>query len=61
MINESYVTHFWDSTKYPKLTYLVHKSANENPNKKNGIDRFNCLARKTTFINKNKIRLVYST
>jgi len=30
---------FVDSTKYPKLTYLVHKSANENPNKKNGIGR----------------------
>ena len=46
---------FVDSTKYPKLTYLVHKSANENPNKKNGICRFNCLAQKTIFINKNKI------
>jgi len=52
---------FVDSTKYPKLTYLVHKSANENPNKKNGIGRFNCLAQKTNFINKNKIRLVYNT
>jgi len=61
MINDSCVTHFWDSTKYPKLTYLVHKSANENLNKKNGICRFNCLAQKTIFINKNKILLVYST
>jgi len=52
---------FVDSTKYPKLTYLVLKSANENPNKKNGIGRFSCLARKTIFINKNKIQLVYST
>jgi len=39
----------------------VHKSANENPHKKIGIGRFNCLARKIIFINKNKIRLVYST
>ena len=52
---------FVDSTKYPKLTYLVHKSANENPNKKNGIGCFNCLARKTIYINKNKIELVCST
>ena len=52
---------FVDTTKYPKLTYLVHKSANENPNKKNEIGHFNCLAQKIIFINKNTMRLVYST
>ena len=34
--------------------YTVRKCANENPNKKNRKRNFNCLARKTISINKNK-------
>ena len=52
MINKPCATHFYG---WEKSNKYVSKFTNENPNKKNKISSFNCLALKTISINKNKI------